>query len=221
MKKKINNKRPKHKGGDNNEQIITKTIIESISNTFQMLIPFFFQKDSASFVSKYEATYSADKDSETTTQANFQFRIINTIEYILIDFINLHIDESYRGKGILTNVFNKIEEIVNAYAENELCEKQIILRVSDFSNMILGCHFVLNRGYNLHNPYKDQKTDLKKMKEFVDLYKAQKSNSIMGLVGNYIEYIPPNVQKVYVSQRVIYPWMNKIHISDFGFVENP
>lgn len=221
MNKKVNNKRTKHKGGENEPQIIiTNTIIKSISNTFEILIPFFFKKDSASFVGKYEAKYSADKDSETTTNANFQFRIRNTIEYILIDFINLYIDESHRGKGILTNVFNKIEEIINTYAENTLCEKQIILRVSDFNNMLLGCHFVLNRGYTLYNPYKDQTTDPKKMREFVQMYKSepQKKNE---LINTYLRYIPPNVQKAYVSETALYPWMNKLHISDFGFVENP
>ena len=152
-----------HKGGDDTHIRISDTITNEISTIFQQLIPSFLQKGSKSFVSKFEAKHVADKGFDTKATAHFQFVVNHSYNNILIDFQNLFIDEKFRGKGILGNVFNRIEEMVHNYSNDPKCEKPIIVRVSDFNNFLLGCHFVLQRGYDLYNPYKPQETNKPKM----------------------------------------------------------
>jgi hypothetical protein len=215
----IKTKKTQHKGGTFTDINLSKTITDKISDFFQKLIPSFLNKGSKSFVSKFEAKHVADKGSETTFTANFQFIVRNSYDNILIDFQNLYIDEKFRGKGILGNIFKKVEEMIYNYSNDPNCEKRIIIRVSDFNNFLLGCHFVLQRGYDLYNPYRPQETNKEKMQEFVNKYKfASDIQSRQQLLQEYTQYIPPNAQKVYVSDKVKYPWLSQSYVHDFGFV---
>ena len=133
---------------------------------------------------------------------SFVYRVFFSPNKIIIDFNNFNIDEKYRGKKIFTNIFNQLEEKAQEYSKRY--EKEIIIRITGFTNMLLAFSFVMKREYTpLRQVGVYQQKILPRnddvMKEYLTILETHKKNPfVLSMkLSKYDEFIPNGAQKIY------------------------
>lgn len=211
MMKSLRSKQKRTKGGNINIVRDIKSAYDIIESTTEIQDKIFETIDNDVFddtlLMNKTVTNSFPHDAKYVSDGldivSFVYRVFFSPIKIIIDFNNFKIDEKYRGKKILTNIFNRLEEKAQEYSKKY--EKEIIIRITGFTNMLLAFSFVMKREYTplrqigMFQQQKILPRNDDVMKEYLTTLKTHKNNPLVlsMKLSKYDEFIPNGAQKIY------------------------